>query len=264
MNSETSTANGNSGNTPETAPASVDGDTAASESPEQEAIKERQETTDPMPADTEAETAKQDDADSQETVSPGDDAMQETATTETMAETGAEDTDNKALSAKLDAVQAQLQGLEAEFQSKLKYDQHKEKIIDNLHHELQEYKNNLIQKLLRPVIMDVILAIDDVHKLLKHYNKQKEEEPEKLDPLKLLGLLNTIPEDLSDLLYRQGVEPFSGQETLFNPARQKAAKTIPVSEPEKDKQIAQSVRTGYEWEGKILRPELVDVYVYRK
>ncbi|OQY57019.1 MAG: nucleotide exchange factor GrpE [Candidatus Parabeggiatoa sp. nov. 2] len=166
----------------------------------------------------------------------------------------------KLLVTKLDGLTEQLNNLQAEFQGKLKYDQHKEKIIDNLHSELQEYKNDLIKKLQQPMIMDVIHAIDDFNKLTSHY---KQKEPADIDPQKLIKLMASIPEDLEHLLYRQGVESFSSSEPTFNPSRQRAVKTLPTSEPSKDKTIAQTLRNGYEWEGKVLRPEMVEVYVYQ-
>jgi molecular chaperone GrpE len=168
------------------------------------------------------------------------------------------DTDNNNT---LDLLVTKLDTLQAEFQSKLKYDQHKEKIIDELHGELQEYKSDLIKKLLQPMIMDVIHAIDDFNKLTSHY---RQKTPEEIDPQKLLNLIASIPEDLEHLLYRQGIETFRGSEPDFNPSRQRAVKTLATPEPAKDKTIAQSLRQGYEWEGKVLRPEMVEVYIYKE
>lgn len=159
---------------------------------------------------------------------------------------------------KLDSLQEQLNSLQTEFQSKLKYDQHKDKIIDNLHSQLQEYKDNLIKKLLQPMIMDVIHTIDDFNKLISHYQQQ---EPSHIDSQKLIKLMESVPDELEHLLYRQGVEIFNESETVFNPSRQKVVKTVPTSESAKDKTIAQSVRKGYEWEGQVLRKEMVEVYV---
>jgi molecular chaperone GrpE len=164
------------------------------------------------------------------------------------------------LSLKLDRIEEQLNALQIDFQSKIKYDEHKEKIIDNLHSELQAYKNDLIKKLLQPMIMDVIHTIDDVNKLINHYQEPSQTD---LDPQKLLKLMESIPDDLEHLLYRQGVETFQCSETEFNPNRQRAIKTKPTSEPDKDKTIVQSLRNGYEWEGKVLRPEMVEVYVFK-
>jgi molecular chaperone GrpE len=160
----------------------------------------------------------------------------------------------------LELLVSKLDTLQAEFKSKLKYDQHKEKIIDELHRELQEHKSDLIKKLLQPMIMDVIHAIDDINKLTIHYTQQA---PEEIEPQKLLNLMATIPYDLEHLLYRQGIETFRSSEPVFNPNRQRALKTLPTSEPSKDKTIAQSLRQGYEWDGKIFRPEMVEVYTYQ-
>ncbi|EDN67991.1 GrpE protein HSP-70 cofactor [Beggiatoa sp. PS] len=131
--------------------------------------------------------------------------------------------EENALSFKLERIEEQLNTLQVDFQGKIKYDQHKEKIIDNLHSELQEYKNDLIKKLLQPMIMDVIHTIDDVKKLINHYQEQSTTE---IDPQKLLKLMESIPDDLEHLLYRQGVETFNCSETMFNPNRQRAIKNI--------------------------------------
>ena len=159
----------------------------------------------------------------------------------------------------LNLLTSKLEKLQADFQSKLKYDQHKETIIDRLHNELQEHKHDLIKKLVQPMIMDVIHTIDDFQKLINYYQLETD-----IDPLKLLSVMATIPDDLDYLLYRQGVEPFQCSEPIFNPARQRIVKTVRTDDPSKDKMIAKSLRQGYEWENTILRPEKVEVYIYRK
>jgi len=111
------------------------------------------------------------------------------------------------------------------------------------------------------MIMDVIHAIDDFNKLTSHYTQKA---PEDIDPQKLLKSMASIPEYLEHLLYRQGVETFTCSEPDFNPSRQRAVKTLATSEPAKDKTIAQSLRQGYEWEGKVLRPEMVEIYIYQE
>jgi len=161
---------------------------------------------------------------------------------------------------KMKNIQDHLTRLEREFQSKLKYNQHKEKIIDNLHSELQEHKNDLIKKVLRPVLMDVILIIDDIKKLINVYRSK---DSSRLDPSKLLDLMETFPPDLEEILYRQMVEPFRCDKGTFDPSRQKVARTSETDDESKDKTVAQSIRDGYEWEGKVLRPELVEVYIFK-
>jgi molecular chaperone GrpE len=160
----------------------------------------------------------------------------------------------------LENLQMQLAKLTEDFETKIQYDQHKEKIIDNLHAELQKYKGDLLGKLVQPVLLDVISIIDDFNKQISFYQTQ---DLTAVSPEKLMKLLESFPTDLENLLYRQGVEPFSHPETTFNPARQRVVKSIPTEAPTLDKTVAQVVRVGYEWEGKVLRREMVNVYVYQ-
>lgn len=161
---------------------------------------------------------------------------------------------------KLDELKRQYESIEAEFKSKIKYDQHKEKIIDNLHRELQEYKNDWIRNLLRPLIIDIIHTIDDVTKLAANH---KSKDISELDPLKLIKQMEGISSDLEDILQRQGVEPFNCNQQEFNPKRQKIINTESIGDKSKDKTISRSIYNGYEWEGKVIRQEGVNIYVYK-
>jgi len=161
---------------------------------------------------------------------------------------------------KLAEIQEQMIHLENEFQSKLKYDAHKEKMIDKLHKELQEYKSDMLKKYLRSIVMDIIQMIDNIRKLTNHYHTQ---DASGNDPEKLLKLLESIPSDLEDLFYRQGVNPFTCDGNIFDASRQRILRTYDTSDKSKDKTVAESLRPGYEWEGKVIRPEMVAVYVYK-
>ena len=161
---------------------------------------------------------------------------------------------------KIDALRQQMISLNQEFQSKLKYDAHKEKIIDALHQELQEYKNDIIKKQMLSVFMDIIKIIDDIRKWMRHYRNQ---DSAARDPLKLFKYLESIPSDLEDLFYWQGVKSFTGESPTFDPARQRVSRKIETAVKEQDHTIAESLRPGYEWEGKIIRPEMVALYFYK-
>lgn len=166
----------------------------------------------------------------------------------------------------LDRVAGRLQKLEEmlgaiarDFDTKLKYDQHKEAIIDKLHQELQEYKQDLLKKLVLSFVLDTIKLADDIRKWIAHF---KSLDAEKRDPMKLFRYLEAIPSDLEDIFYWQGVKPFSTSEGDFDPVRQRALKKIPTAETERNKTIAYTIRPGYEWEGKVIRQEMVAVYMY--
>ncbi len=163
------------------------------------------------------------------------------------------------LTEKLEGIEGQLAQLRQEFQGKLKYDAHKDKIIDNLHKELQEYKKDVIKKHMQSIVMDMIKIIDNIRRLTEHYNAQ---DPSESDPQKLLNLLEGVPSDLEDLFYYQGITPYTCNASAFDPSRQRLLKTVQTADKSLDKTVAESLRPGYEWDDKILRPEMVAVYVY--
>lgn len=161
---------------------------------------------------------------------------------------------------KLDDIQHQLQKLDSNFQSKLKYDEHKNKLIDDLHQELQAHKEDIVKRFMRSLVMDLIQFMDSIRKLSDFHSTQ---DPNQLDAKKLLNLLNDIPSDLEDICGRQGVTPFFSDEGDFNPGRQRALKQVETSDPAKDKTVAESLRPGYEWDDQMIRPEMVAVYTYK-
>ena len=59
--------------------------------------------------------------------------------------------------------------LREEFNEKLKYDKHKEEMIDDLHNQLQQYKDNLVLKSYKPLVLDIISLIDSNNKSLASY-----------------------------------------------------------------------------------------------
>jgi len=156
-------------------------------------------------------------------------------------------------------LEKQFTDLNNDFIVKLQYDQHKEKIIDNLHRELQTYRNDILKKLIQPMIMNIIQMIDDYNKLKNYYEQLNTEE---IAPLKLLNIITDIPDDLNEILYRQNVEPYHTDQNKFDPNKQRVSKRIQTTDSSLDKIVSKKIRPGYIWEGKIIRPEMVEVYVY--
>ncbi|MCK4761653.1 MAG: nucleotide exchange factor GrpE [Candidatus Aminicenantes bacterium] len=171
-----------------------------------------------------------------------------------------DDTILKEITSNLYALNETMEHLQAEFKSKLKYDQYKEKIIDDLHKEVQGYKNDLIKNLLKPLIMDIIHTIDDTTKLV---NNHRSKDTTELDPLKLIKQMEDISSDLDEILFRQGLESFNCEQEEFDPGKQKIIKTETTGDQSKDKTISKRVHKGYMWDEKMLRREMVNVYVYK-
>jgi molecular chaperone GrpE (heat shock protein) len=169
--------------------------------------------------------------------------------------------DENEISHKLDNISNQLEALQEEFLSKLKNDSHKDKLIDLLHQELQSYKSDLIKKHVQSMAVDVIKIIDDLRKISEHYQAIS---PNNLDPEKLLRLLTRIPDDLEDIFFYQGVKPFFCSGNEFDATRQRVLKRVATTNSSLDNKVAKSLKPGYELDNKVIRPEIVAVYLYEK
>ena len=169
------------------------------------------------------------------------------------------ETETATLRREIDMLHKLLEELKDEFVGKLKYDAHKDKIIDKLHQELQEYKQDIVKKHILSIVLDVVKVADDIRKWLTYFRSL---DVSQRDPVKLFRYLEAIPSDLEDIFYWQGVRPYTNKGGIFNPAKQRAIKKIPTDDRSRDKTIAKSLRPGYEWEDKVIRQEMVAVYVY--
>src|SRR5437879_2106397 len=65
-----------------------------------------------------------------------------------------------------------MQGLKQDFETKVKYDESKERMIDTLHSELQSYREGLHFKILRPLFIDLISLYDDINNITDNMQKE--------------------------------------------------------------------------------------------
>jgi molecular chaperone GrpE (heat shock protein) len=155
-------------------------------------------------------------------------------------------------------INEQIQELTRQFESKLKYDEHKNKIIDDLHHAMQEYRQGFLQKYLQRVFIDVIKIIDDMRKFVSHHNTSASDVPVE----KILKFITNTASDIEDIFAWEGITPYTCQGEYLDISRQRVVDKIETDDPARDKTIARRLRPGYEYEGRILRPELVNIYVF--
>jgi molecular chaperone GrpE (heat shock protein) len=167
----------------------------------------------------------------------------------------------EALLPALEEIRGRLERLSQSFESKIQYDAHKEKVIDELHQALQEHRDGLLKKYLQRVFTDVIKIVDDVRKLTGHYREQPA-TPE--NSAKLIQYLEDVAYDLEDIFAWEGVVSFNSDSDVLDPVRQRVVSKIETDDPAKDKMIAERLRPGYEWDGKVIRPEIVAIYVWNR
>lgn len=148
--------------------------------------------------------------------------------------------------------------IKKDFNQKLQYDQHKEQLIDKLHKELQEYKDDIIKSSIQPLVRDLIMINDNIFKLIENYRAS--DEP--LQAEAILDQMEGITMDIDDALYRQGIETYTCPGEKVDPIRQNIFKTVKINDTSKEKHLSDRIRKGYEWDDKIIRKELVSVYIH--
>jgi molecular chaperone GrpE len=163
----------------------------------------------------------------------------------------------EALSAVELAMQRRFDALQQTFEREVRAESSREKVIDRLHAELQEYKNDLLLNTLRLVFIDLIQLHDDIGKIVS--------SNESADVARLLDLMRGFQQGIEDILYRQGVEPYQNLTAeTFDPRTQRAYATVPNDDPTLAKLVAARLRKGFKAGEKIIRPEIVSVYAAPK
>ncbi len=154
----------------------------------------------------------------------------------------------------------QLNSLQQTFNEKLKIDKHKDAIIDKLHVENQQYKNDLIKNVRKDILKDLMFLIDDINKIIKKYESEPEVEKSQA---KLLRYFKEVPEEIEELLYKYDV--VSKQLNIgdsFDPQFHRALKTETTVDETKDRTIAAVLKKGYMWLDEKFRQAEVVVYKY--
>jgi molecular chaperone GrpE len=188
-------------------------------------------------------------------------AYQSIATDETAGfeATGPESSVN-AIEALGEGLNRRLDALQTVFEREIRAEATREKVVDRLHAELQEYKQGLLLGILRPVFVDLIQLHDDMGKMVA---AQPESEGES-EVARLLDLIRGFQQGIEDILYRQGVEPFTQPDDAFDPRRQRALSAVPTDDPTRNKRVATRLRKGFQAGEKVIRPEMVTVYSYKE
>ncbi len=159
-----------------------------------------------------------------------------------------------------DRLSQQLDAIQAILERESRAEATRERVVDRLHGELQEYKQDLLLKVQRPIFIDLIQLHDDIGKMMEA-RPPADSEPDRTTAVR--GILESIQVAIEDILYRQGVEPFAAEGDAFDPRRQRAVATVATDDPARNKTIAVRLRKGFQAGEKLIRPEIVSVYTCR-
>jgi molecular chaperone GrpE len=159
------------------------------------------------------------------------------------------------LSALLSNLEARL--LDA-FNQKLAFDNFKEKQIDRLHEELQDYKSDLLLKAAQPLITAMIKLHADVGRLISGISR---EDPTKLTIARIIGFFDSFRDEIADLLAARGVEMFhAAVDDRFDARRQSSVGTVETSSLELVGRVAEAAQPGFEQGSIVLSKEKVKIY----
>ena len=151
--------------------------------------------------------------------------------------------------------------MKAIFDKKIMSDLKKNQIIDILHDELQKYKDDMFAKIFRPILFDILSLKEDISKLQR---SAADKDDEYFTKSKFISTLKNYSLDIMDILEKYDVESYSEESDKYIPIRQKIIKVIDSSNPENDGKICERLSMGYSLNGKVIYPERVTVYKYKK
>ena len=152
----------------------------------------------------------------------------------------------------VEALGVKLDALATAFDREIRAESTREKIVDRLHAELQEYKQDLVLSLMKPVYLDLIQLHDDVGKMAA------------ASAIDQNGWMANVRQGIEDILYRQGVEPFTTDLDDFDARKQRAITTVPTEDSALNRKVASRMRPGFAAGDRVIRPEVVSVYALRR
>ena len=152
----------------------------------------------------------------------------------------------------------QLSQLSDLFNKRIMHTDHEERIVDNMHSELQKYKDDLYSQLVRPILLDIIDVRDSILRISATFMAKPEGEQD--IPNKTFS---GYAFDLQDILEKNNVEIYrSNSGDTFNPARQRIIKKIATGDKSLHGKVSESFSCGYSYKDRTISAEKISAYFY--
>lgn len=153
-----------------------------------------------------------------------------------------------------------LDRLQKSFDEKIRTDEYKNKLFDQLHEELKHYQDDIISEMTNPIVLELIGVIEQIEKQAAGYPEAEEEGMYE----RLRKNYLEAAEDLRDILYGQDVESYSVEGDFPDTKRQKIVKTVLTPQKELDNTIEKRLSPGYIKNNRIIKYERITIYKYRE
>jgi molecular chaperone GrpE (heat shock protein) len=142
-----------------------------------------------------------------------------------------------------------------------------QRMFDAMHEELKGYKDAfLLESVHKPIIRDLISLYDDleaIHRQVQEAveyaaNTLADSAAELFEHLKMtdMNIMHNC-EFIIEVLARLDVTPLNLGTGKLDKHTQRAVAVESAEHPEADSDIARSVKRGFSWKGRVLRPEEV-------
>lgn len=154
-------------------------------------------------------------------------------------------------------VLSKIEDLRELFVRKIEEDEHKDQLFDNMHRELTRFQNDAYEKPIISMALDIIQIIDSIRKDHAFYSNGEITE-ERYQ--KLLKCVLSIAQELEDALYRHEIEAYTVADDAVDTKKQKILSVIETDNPELTGMVAERLASGYERNGKVIRPERIKAY----
>ena len=137
-------------------------------------------------------------------------------------------------------------------------------MFDALHAELKGYKDDfLLESVVRPVIRDLLSLYDDTRELLRQVeHAASDQELSKMHS----ELLETLTTNLThhihyvlEILERMDVRVMPEHTGKLDKRAQRVVAREPAASPEEDLDVVRSIRPGFIWRDRVIRPEEIVV-----
>lgn len=151
-----------------------------------------------------------------------------------------------------------IEEMNALFNARIMYTEHEEKIVDQMHKELQKYKEDMYSQLVRPILLDIIEVRDSIMRLASDFLAKPEGEQSIPN-----STFSCYAYDLQDILEKNNVEIYkskSGDD--FTPIKQRITQKVPTADESLHGKVADSLSCGYSYNGRTISAEKITIYYY--
>ncbi len=145
------------------------------------------------------------------------------------------------------------------FSDKISEDETRGKLFERMHEELKQYREDFIfDKILRRCFMDIIKLYDRIVSVKNQFVRVGESKDS-------VTAIESFSRELLQVLKKQEVIPVKPQSNVFDERFQEAVETEYTVNPEEDLTIAEVIKQGFVYKGRImLRPEIVKIKKYKE